>query len=159
MALIADPDKPLRDTHLSGVLLSLVRLIATLRMTAGLVLAVTYFQTWQIQGGMARSGFAMANHSPVPVVCAALLSGLGFWLLRAPSLARGMLSAAGTVALALVTYYVTRNTSAAPVAADAVLRPAQIVFGFTFIVLTFSGFFDLLFQPILYMWQRRADEV
>lgn len=158
MALIADPDKPLRDIHLSGVLLSLVRFIASLRMTAGLVLAVTYFQTWQIQGGIARSGFALANHSPVPVVCAALLAGLGFWLLRGPSLSRGMLSAAGTVGLALLTYFFTRNTSTAPVG-DAVLRPSQVIFGFTFIVLTFSGFFDLLFQPILYMWQRRADEV
>jgi hypothetical protein len=156
MGLIPDPETPLRDTQLSGVLLALVRLIASLRTTAGVVLAVTYFQTWQIQGGVARSGFALSGHSPLPVLTAAGLSALGFWLLRAPSLARGMLSAAGTVALALTTYWLTRNTSAAPVG-DAVLRPAQVVFGFTFIGLTFTSFLDLLFQPILYMWQRSAD--
>lgn len=157
MALIADPDKPLRDVHLSGVLLSLVRFLATLRVTAGLVLAVTYFQTWQIQSQVASSGFALAHHSPFPVIFAAVISGLGYWLMRAPSLARGMLSATGTVAAALLIFYFTRNTSTAP-AGDMVLRPARIIFGFTFIVLTFSGFADLLFQPILYMWQRRADE-
>lgn len=158
MALIADPDRPLRDVHLSGVLLSLVRLFGVLRVTAGLVLAVTYFQTWQLQGGMARTGFELASHSPVPVVCAAGLAALGLWLIYAPSLARGMLSAAGSVVLALAIFQITRNTSVAPLG-DAVLRPAQVIFGFTFILLTFLGFADLVFQPILYMWQRRADGV
>lgn len=157
MGLIPDPDKPLRDTQLSGVLLQLVRLLASLRTLAGFVLAVTYFQTWQLQGGLARTGFSLSGHSPVPVVAAAAIASLGLWLMRAPSLARGMLSALGTVVLALVTFAATRNTSAAPVG-DAVLKPAQIVFGFTFIGLTFTSFLDLLFQPIVYMWQRSADE-
>jgi hypothetical protein len=120
MALIADPEKPLRDVNLSGVLLSLVRLVGVLRMTAGLVLAVTYFQTWQLQGGMPRSGFSLVGGSPVPVICAAALAGLAFWSLRAPSLARGMLTAAGSIVISLAIYHFTRNTSAAPVG-DAVL--------------------------------------
>jgi hypothetical protein len=156
MALLAEPEKPLRDVHLSGVLLSLVRLIAVLRVTAGLVLAVTYFQTWQLQGGVPQTGFSLAGQSAVPVICAAAVAAVGLWLLRAPSLARGMLSAAASVVLALVVYKVTRNTSTVPIG-DVVLRPAQVIFGFTFILLTFFGFADLVFQPILYMWQRRAE--
>ncbi|MBI2389390.1 MAG: hypothetical protein HYV09_07315 [Deltaproteobacteria bacterium] len=158
MALIAAPDRPLRDVHLKGVLLSLVRLIGVLRVTAGVVLVATYLQTWQIQAGVPRSGLQLAAGSPLPVVFAGTVAGLGWWLMRAPSLARGMLSAAGSVVCALAVFFFTRNQSAAPVG-DAVLRPAQVVFGFTFILLTFFGFADLVFQPILYMWQRRADEM
>lgn len=154
MALIADPPKPLRDVHLSGPLLAMARLAGVLRILCGIALATTYFQVWQIRAHVPWTGIQVAHGSPVPVIAAAAIAGLGLLLLHAPSLARGMLSAAGTVALALLIYRFTHNTSSEPI--EAITR-AQVLFGFAFIVLTFTGFADLIFHPILYMWQRRAD--
>jgi hypothetical protein len=157
MALIDDPPKPLRDVRLEGVLLTLARVMGVVRIAAGIVLAITYFQVWQVIAGTPWTGYQFAHGSPFPVVAAAGIAALGYYLLRAPSLARGMLSAAGTVVLALVIQKLTQNPTSAPLK-DIQLKGAQILFGFTFIVLTFTGFADLIFHPILYMWQRRAEK-
>jgi hypothetical protein len=157
MALIEDPPKPLRDVRLNGVLLSLARIMGVVRIVAGVVLAVTYFQTWQVIAGASWTGYQMANGSPVPVIAAAGVSALGYFLLRSPTLSRGMISAAGSVVLALVIARLTRNQTSAPLETIQ-LKGAQILFGFTFIVLTFTGFSDLIFHPILYMWQRRGEK-
>lgn len=156
MALIADPPKPLRDVHLGGPLLALARIFGVLRILGGITLATTYFQVWQVIAGVPWTGVQMAHGSPIPVIAAAGIAALGLFLMRAPSLSRGMISAAGTVVLALVIYRVTHNTSTAD-AHTIQLKGAQIFFGFSFIVLTFTGFGDLIFHPILYMWQRRAE--
>ena len=52
MALIDDPPKPLRDVQLDGVLLTLARIMGVVRIAAGLILAATYFQTWQVIAGV-----------------------------------------------------------------------------------------------------------
>ncbi len=157
MALIEDPGKPLRDVALHGVLLGLVRTMGVARIVAGLLLGVTYFQVWQVVSGTAWTGYQMASGSPVPVICAAAIAALGFLLLQAPSLGRGMLSAAGTIVCALLIFKFTHNKMNVPITEISELRPAQKLFGFTFIVLTFTGFADLIFHPILYMWERRAE--
>jgi hypothetical protein len=154
--LIADPPKPLRDVHLEGPLLGMVRVVGVMRVLGGVILATTYFRVWQVISGVPWTGFAMSNHSPLPVVFAGGIAALGLYLLRAPSLARGMISAAGTIVLAFLVYRVTHNTSTAPIS-EIQLKGAQVVFGFTFIVLVFTGFADLIFHPILYMWQRRGE--
>ena len=156
MALIADPPKPLRDVHLGGPLLAMARMFGAMRILGGLTLATTYFQVWQVIAGVPWTGLQMAHGSPLPVFAAACIAALGLYLLRSPSLSRGMISAAGTIVLAFVIYRITHNTSTAD-AKTIELKGAQIFFGFTFIVLTFTGFADLIFHPILYMWQRRAD--
>jgi hypothetical protein len=156
VALIPNPDKPLRDVHLKGPLLGMARIVGVLRILGGIAMATTYFKVWQVIGGVPWTGIQMAKGSPLPVVAAAGIAALGLYLLRAPSLARGMLSALGTIILALLIYRITHNTSTAPINTIE-LRGAQVIFGFTFITLTFTGFADLIFHPILYMWQRRAD--
>lgn len=149
------PDRPLRDVHLEGPLLAMARIVGVLRVLGGLALATTYFQVWQVISGVPWTGFQMSQRSPIPVIAAFGIAALGLYLLRAPSLSRGMLSALGTIVFALVIYRITHNTSTAPI--DTIqLKGAQVVFGFTFITLTFTGFADLIFHPILYMWQRRA---
>lgn len=157
MALIEDPGKPLRDVRLHGMLLGLARTMGVVRILAGLLLSVTYFQVWQVVRGVPWTGYQMANGSPVPVIGAAAISALGFLLLRMPTLSRGMLSSAGTIACALLVFKFTRNRMDVPITDIQELRLAQKLFGFTFIVLTFTGFADLIFHPILYMWQRRAE--
>lgn len=157
MALIEDPPKPLRDVRLEGLLLTLARVMGVVRILAGFLLAVTYFQVWQVIAGTPWTGYQMSGGSPIPVIAAAGVSALGYYLLRSPTLSRGMLSAAGTIVLALAIAKVTRNQSSAALE-TITLKPSQIVFGFTFIVLTFTGFADLIFHPILYMWQRRAEK-
>lgn len=157
MALIEDPPKPLRDVRLEGVLLQLARIMGVVRVASGIVLAVTYFQVWQVIAGIPWTGYQFAHGSPLPVIAAGGIAALGYFLLRSPTLARGMLSAAGTAVLALVIYKVTRNQTSANLK-EIELKGAQILFGFTFIVLTFTGFSDLIFHPILYMWQRRAEK-
>lgn len=156
MPLIADPPKPLRDVHLTGPLLGMARIVGLLRVLGGVVLATTYFRVWQVIAGVPWTGYHMSHQSPLPVVFSAAITGLGLFLLQAPSLARGMLSAAGTIVCALLVAKFTHNTSSAPIA-EIQLKGAQVVFGFTFIVLTFTGFADLIFHPILYMWQRRGE--
>lgn len=158
MALIEDPGKPLRDVQLHGMLLGLARTMGVVRVLAGMLLAFTYFQVWQVVRGVAWTGYQMASGSPVPVIAAAAITGLGFLLLQAPTLARGMLSAAGTIVCALLVFKFTRNRMDVPITDIQELRAAQKLFGFTFIVLTFTGFADLIFHPILYMWQRRAQK-
>ncbi len=156
MPLIADPPKPLRDVHLTGPLLGMARLVAIVRVLGGLMLAITYFQVWQVISNVPWTGYQMSGRSPLPVLFAFGIAALGVYLLLAPSLARGMLSAAGSIALALLTYRFTHNTSTAPIA-EIQLKGAQVLFGFTFIILTFTGFADLIFHPILYMWARREE--
>lgn len=157
MPLIADPPKPLRDVHLVGPLLGMARIVGVLRFVGGIALATTYFRVWQVISGVPWTGYQMSHRSPLPVVFAAAISGLGLYLLRAPSLARGMLSAAGTIVFALLIAKFTHNSSTAPITEIQGPMAAQVIFGFAFIVLTFTGFADLIFHPILYMWQRRGE--
>ncbi len=161
MAFIESPEVPLRDIRLEGPLRLLVRLIMAFRAAGGASIALAYFLPWHQVTDSARvylcSGFAHCSGNVLPAVLGAAIVGLAVWCYRAPSLARGMAAAAGTIALSLLSYKLTYRPFVHS-GMHLVARPAAAFFGAAFILLTFSGFLDLMFHPILYMWARRDQE-